>query len=74
MSTKYFIDNLSSRHLRVSLFRFKDSDGETAPNNQLLDAYVSVDCDEYHIGQTITKPKTATPIWNENYQVSTFSF
>uniref|UniRef100_A0A915EJI2 C2 domain-containing protein n=1 Tax=Ditylenchus dipsaci TaxID=166011 RepID=A0A915EJI2_9BILA len=37
--------------------------------NQLpLDAYVNVDCDEYHVGQTATRPKTTTPVWNEDYQ------
>lgn len=29
---------------------------------------MNVDCDEYHIGQTVTRPKTTTPIWNEDYQ------
>lgn len=38
--------------------------------SQLLDAYTNVDCDEYHVGQTVTRPKTATPVWNEDYQVS----
>lgn len=35
----------------------------------MVDAYVNVDCDEYHIGQTQTKPKTNTPQWKEDYQV-----
>lgn len=38
----------------------------------ILDAYVNVDCDEYHIGQTVTRPKTCTPVWNEDYQVIFF--
>ncbi|KAK0413493.1 hypothetical protein QR680_006838 [Steinernema hermaphroditum] len=33
-----------------------------------LDSYVNVDCDEYHIGQTLTRPKTDTPVWNEDYE------
>uniref|UniRef100_A0A914YH04 C2 domain-containing protein n=1 Tax=Panagrolaimus superbus TaxID=310955 RepID=A0A914YH04_9BILA len=45
--------------------RFNSSDTETA---QQLDAYVNVDLDEYHVGQTVTKPKTSTPVWNEDYQ------
>ncbi len=45
----------------------------TANNEQMivLDAYVNVDCDEYHVGQTLTKPKTCAPVWNEDYQVCT---
>lgn len=46
--------------------RFNTSDNETASQ---LDAYVNVDLDEYHVGQTVTKPKTSTPVWNEDYQV-----
>uniref|UniRef100_A0AC35G9L0 C2 domain-containing protein n=1 Tax=Panagrolaimus sp. PS1159 TaxID=55785 RepID=A0AC35G9L0_9BILA len=45
--------------------RFNTSDNETASQ---LDAYVNVDLDEYHVGQTVTKPKTSTPVWNEDYQ------
>lgn len=48
------------------LYRFNNaSDSEKV----LLDTYVNVDCDEYHIGQTVTRPKTTTPVWNEDYQV-----
>ncbi|VDN05866.1 unnamed protein product [Thelazia callipaeda] len=44
--------------------RFTISATETA----LLDAYVNVGCDEYHIGRTQTRPKTCTPIWKEDYE------
>uniref|UniRef100_A0A0N5B128 Protein kinase C n=1 Tax=Syphacia muris TaxID=451379 RepID=A0A0N5B128_9BILA len=37
--------------------------------NALLDPYVNVDCDEYHIGKTQTRPKTRAPVWNEDYEV-----
>jgi Ca2+-dependent lipid-binding protein len=40
------------------------------PDSQLVDAYVNVDCDEYHIGKTVTRPKTKCPVWNEDYQVT----
>lgn len=50
------------------VYRFTTSATETA----LLDAYVNVDCDEYHIGQTPTRPKSRTPIWNEDYEVCWF--
>ena len=48
----------------------------TATNDQviMLDTYVNVDYDEYHVGQTVTKPKTTTPIWNEDYQVRKVGF
>uniref|UniRef100_A0A7E4V5H4 Protein kinase C n=1 Tax=Panagrellus redivivus TaxID=6233 RepID=A0A7E4V5H4_PANRE len=46
--------------------RFNTNDNETAA--QQLDAYVNVDCDEYHVGQTVTRPKTSTPVYNEDYQ------
>lgn len=45
--------------------RFNSTDSQTA----MLDTYVNVDCDELHIGQTVTRPKTSTPIWNEDYKV-----
>ncbi|KAE9553124.1 hypothetical protein FO519_003677 [Halicephalobus sp. NKZ332] len=44
--------------------RFNNSDSQTP----LLDTYVNVDCDEVHVGQTVTKPKTSTPVWNEDYK------
>ncbi|CAD5224332.1 unnamed protein product [Bursaphelenchus okinawaensis] len=34
---------------------------------QVVDSYVNVDYDEYHVGQTMTRPKTNTPHWNEDY-------
>lgn len=52
--------------LGTNIFRFNHSDD---PDSQLLDAYVNVDCDEYHVGQTVTRPKTKCPVWNEDYQV-----
>ncbi|VDK21990.1 unnamed protein product [Anisakis simplex] len=49
----------------INEFRFNNpTTGETA----LLDVYVNVDCDEYHVGQTLTRPKTVTPVWNEDYE------
>ncbi|KAL3082845.1 hypothetical protein niasHS_010647 [Heterodera schachtii] len=45
--------------------RFNQSDD---PDSQLVDAYVNVDCDEYHVGKTVTRPKTKSPVWNEDYQ------
>ncbi|KAI6189655.1 C2 domain-containing protein [Aphelenchoides bicaudatus] len=36
----------------------------------MLDAYVNIDCDEYNIGKTQTKPKTNLPQWNEEYQTA----
>ncbi|KAI1701370.1 c2 domain-containing protein [Ditylenchus destructor] len=37
--------------------------------NQLpLDPYMNVDVDENHVGQTVTRPKTTAPVWNEDYQ------
>ncbi|KAL7073298.1 hypothetical protein ACQ4LE_007629 [Meloidogyne hapla] len=58
---------VEARELRPTEWskRFNQSDD---PDSQLLDAYVNVDCDEYHIGQTVTRPKTKSPIWNEDYQ------
>ena len=50
--------------------RFNNSDSQTP----LLDTYVNVDCDEVHVGQTVTKPKTSTPVWNEDYKVRSFRF
>lgn len=52
------------------------SSGSIGLNSSLLvlDAYVNVDCDEYHIGQTVTRPKTCTPVWNEDYQVRFYFF
>ncbi|VDO23816.1 unnamed protein product [Brugia timori] len=44
--------------------RFATNSKETA----LLDVYVNVDCDENHIGETLTRPKTSMPVWNENYE------
>ncbi|KAM3717486.1 Protein kinase C-like 1B [Dirofilaria immitis] len=42
----------------------------TAPSKEtaLLDVYVKIDCDEQHIGGTLTRPKTCTPVWNEDYE------
>ena len=48
-------------------FRFNHSED---PDSQMVDAYVNVDCDEYHIGKTVTRPRTKCPVWNEDYQVS----
>uniref|UniRef100_A0A0N4ZJB6 C2 domain-containing protein n=1 Tax=Parastrongyloides trichosuri TaxID=131310 RepID=A0A0N4ZJB6_PARTI len=46
--------------------RFNNNNGT---GEVLLDSYVNVDCDdEYHIGQSSTKPKTNHPIWNEEFQ------
>uniref|UniRef100_A0A914RBJ3 C2 domain-containing protein n=1 Tax=Parascaris equorum TaxID=6256 RepID=A0A914RBJ3_PAREQ len=45
------------------------NNANTARETALLDAYVNVDCDEYHVGQTVTRPKTRTPVWNEDYEV-----
>ncbi|CAK5023352.1 unnamed protein product [Meloidogyne enterolobii] len=58
---------VEARELRPTEWskRFTQSDD---PDSQLLDAYVNVDCDEYHIGQTVTRPKTKSPVWNEDYQ------
>lgn len=35
----------------------------------MVDAYVNIDCDEYNVGRTQTKPKSNSPQWNEEYQV-----
>ncbi|XP_055676717.1 protein kinase C-like [Lutzomyia longipalpis] len=32
-----------------------------------IDAYVSIDVDENHLGVSTTKPKTFDPVWNENF-------
>ncbi len=42
--------------------------GDAQPKNALIDCYVNVDYDEYHIGRTSTKPRTCTPVWSEDYQ------
>lgn len=34
----------------------------------ILDPYVNVDVDEYHVGQTATKPKTSAPKWDEMFE------
>uniref|UniRef100_A0A1I7VQX8 Protein kinase C n=1 Tax=Loa loa TaxID=7209 RepID=A0A1I7VQX8_LOALO len=44
--------------------RFTTNLKETA----LLDVYVNIDCDENHIGETLTRPKTCMPVWNEDYE------
>ena len=33
-----------------------------------IDPYVSVHVDDVHIAQTSPKPKTSTPIWNEEFE------
>ena len=54
------------RHI-LPFYRFNHSED---PDSQMVDAYVNVDCDEYHIGKTVTRPRTKCPVWNEDYQVS----
>ncbi|KAH7730323.1 protein kinase C II [Aphelenchoides avenae] len=58
---------IEARNLRPTEWskRFNANDSS---ESQLLDAYTNVDCDEYHVGQTVTRPRTATPVWNEDYQ------
>uniref|UniRef100_A0AC35UCH5 C2 domain-containing protein n=1 Tax=Rhabditophanes sp. KR3021 TaxID=114890 RepID=A0AC35UCH5_9BILA len=46
--------------------RFTNNNG--GGGDVLLDSYVNVDCDEYHVGQTSTKAKTIHPVWNEDFQ------
>lgn len=33
-----------------------------------IDPYVSVNVDDVHIAQTTSKPKTSTPVWNEEFE------
>ncbi|MCP9262717.1 Protein kinase C [Dirofilaria immitis] len=57
---------IEARDLRPTEWskRFTALSKETA----LLDVYVKIDCDEQHIGGTLTRPKTCTPVWNEDYE------
>ena len=32
-----------------------------------MDPYISVDIDDIHVARTTTKPKTQTPVWNEDF-------
>lgn len=36
-------------------------------STNILDPYVSIDVDEYHVGNTTVKSKTATPKWEEEF-------
>ena len=33
-----------------------------------IDPYVSLNVDDVHIAQTSSKPKTSTPVWNEEFE------
>lgn len=58
---------IEARDLRPTEWskRFSNADGSS--QGSLLDTYANVDCDEYHIGRTQVKPKTNTPVWNEQF-------
>uniref|UniRef100_F1KX43 Protein kinase C n=1 Tax=Ascaris suum TaxID=6253 RepID=F1KX43_ASCSU len=59
---------IEARDLRPTEWSKRFNNANTARETALLDAYVNVDCDEYHVGQTVTRPKTRTPVWNEDYE------
>ncbi|KAI6218668.1 Protein kinase C [Aphelenchoides fujianensis] len=57
---------IEARELRPTEWSKRFNNASDA--DQVVDAYVNVDLDEFHVGQTPTKPKTNTPVWNEDYQ------
>lgn len=60
---------VEARELRPTEWSKRFTAAASAHDQLLVDAYVNVDCDEGHVGQTPTRPKTNTPLWNVDYQV-----
>uniref|UniRef100_A0A914W9H9 C2 domain-containing protein n=1 Tax=Plectus sambesii TaxID=2011161 RepID=A0A914W9H9_9BILA len=58
---------VEAKDLRPTEWSKRFNSSTTGGQQPLLDSYVNVDCDEYHVGQTATKPRTSAPNWSEDY-------